>query len=179
MWDAANRTTYTNSSYEVQDVTISTTTNFESGSIFAWELDTSQSNPETNRGIAYDGLNATAVTGSAAIFKILLTGTQDFDDAFWSQDRTWTDIFKSTNGSQTLSDWASVFSGGFQYSYNGKTLAPTSSGAFALAGNSLNWTPVPEPSNALVGLLAAAALFRRRRFSSGVSPRLGGSVVSE
>ena len=144
-------------------LTTAGTTNFASGSIFDWELDTAQSDPETNRGTAYDGLNTTAVTGSGAIFKILLTGNQDFGDAFWNQDRVWTDIFKSADGSQTLSDWASVFSGGFQYSYNGKTIAPTSSGSFALAGNSLTWSAVPEPSNALAGLLAAAALFRRSR----------------
>jgi len=144
-------------------LTVDGTTTYAIGSIFEWELDTAKSDPETNRGIAYDGLNTTAVTGSGAIFMILLTGTQDFGDSFWKQDRAWNDIFKSADGNQTLSDWASVFSGGFQYSYNGKTVAPTSSGSFALAGNSLTWSAVPEPSNALAGLLAAAALFRRSR----------------
>jgi autotransporter-associated beta strand protein len=145
-------------------LTVSGTTTLESGSIFEWELDTAQSNPTTNRGVAYDGINTTSLSGSGAIFKILLTSTQDFSDyAFWGQTRTWTDIFKSADGSTTLSDWASVFSGGFQYSYNGNTVAPTGAGSFTLTGNSLTWSAVPEPSNALAGLLVAGALLRRRR----------------
>ena len=145
-------------------LTVSGTTTLESGSIFEWELDTAQSNPTTNRGVAYDGINTTSLSGSGVIFKILLTSTQDFSDyAFWGQTRTWTDIFKSADGSTTLSDWASVFSGGFQYSYNGNTVAPTGAGSFTLTGNSLTWSAVPEPSNALVGLLVAGALLRRRR----------------
>jgi autotransporter-associated beta strand protein len=145
-------------------LTVSGTTTLESGSIFEWELDTAQSNPTTNRGVAYDGINTTSLSGSGVIFKILLTSTQDFSDyAFWGQTRTWTDIFKSADGSTTLSDWASVFSGGFQYSYNGNTVAPTGAGSFTLTGNSLTWSAVPEPSNALAGLLVAGALLRRRR----------------
>jgi autotransporter-associated beta strand protein len=81
-------------------LTVAGTTTFSSGSIFEWEIDTSKS----NRGTAYDGLNTTAVTGSNAIFKILLTGTQDFTDAFWNQSQEWTDIFKSADGSTTLSN---------------------------------------------------------------------------
>ena len=146
-------------------LTVSGTTSFSSGSMFEWEIDTAQSNPTTNRGVAYDGLNTTAVSGSGAIFKVMLTGAQDFSDSFWDQTRTWTDIFKSADGSTSLSNWASVFSGGFQYSYNGTTVAPTSSGYFALTGNSLTWSAVPEPSNLLAGMLASGALLRRRRNS--------------
>jgi autotransporter-associated beta strand protein len=145
-------------------LTIEGATNFNSGSMFEWELDTAQSNPETNRGIAYDGVNTTSVSGSGAIFKILLTGTQDFTDGFWDQERIWMDIFKSADGSSNLTGWAAVFSGGFQYAYNGKTVAPNSSGYFALSGDSLIWSAVPEPGHALAlaGLLAASALLRRR-----------------
>lgn len=144
-------------------LTVAGSTTLESGSIFEWELDTAQSNPETNRGVAYDGINTDALAGTGAIFKVILTGTQDFSDSFWLQTRTWTDIFKSANGSTTLADWASVFSGGFQYSYNGNSMAPTNAGTFTVSGDSLTWSAVPEPSNALVGLLAASALLRRRR----------------
>jgi autotransporter-associated beta strand protein len=138
-------------------------TTLNTGSMFEWEIDTAQSNPETNRGVAYDGLNTSALAGTGAIFKILLTGTQDFTDAFWNQTRTWTDIFKSADGSTNLSNWASVFSGGFQYSYKGQNVVPTSQGYFTTTGNSLTWSAVPEPSNAIVGLIAAAGLLRRRR----------------
>jgi hypothetical protein len=146
-------------------LTVTGTTTFSSGSIFEWELDTAQSKPETNRGIAYDGVNTTAVTGSDAIFKIMLTGTQDFTDAFWNQTRVWTDIFKSADGSSILEGWATVFSGGFQYAYNGQTVAPTSQGYFTTTGNTLTWSAVPEPSNLLAGMLAASALLRRRRMA--------------
>ncbi len=152
-------------------LTVAGTTTFSSGSIFKWEIDTAQAAPETNRGTAYDGVNTTAVAGSGAIFKIMLTGTQDFTGGFWDQDRTWTDIFKSANGSATLSDWASVFSGGFQYSYNGKTVAPNNWGSFAVSGQSLSWSAVsavPEPGGlgATAILLACGLLSRRRPVSS-------------
>ena len=143
-------------------LTVSGTTTFNSGSMFEWEIDTAQTDPATNRGTAYDGVNTTAVSGSGAVFKIMLTGTQDFADTFWNQSRTFTDIFKSADGSTNLSDWASVFSGGFAYSFNGQTLAPTSQGYFTSTGSSLTWSAVPEPSNMLAGLLAATALLRRR-----------------
>ena len=135
---------------------------FASGSIFEWELDLSQSDPESNRGVAYDGVNTSSISGSGAVFLVKLTGTQDFSDTFWNQSRQWTDIFKTADGSSSLTNWASTFSS-FQYSYNGQTVAPSTQGAFTLSGNSLSWSPVPEPGNALVGLLVAAGLLRRRR----------------
>lgn len=144
-------------------LTISGNTHFESDSIFEWKIDTAQGNPETNRGIAYDGVNTTFISGSGAIFKIMLTGTQDFTDPFWTQTRIWTDIFKSSDGQSNLADWSSAFSGGFQYAYNGQTVAPTSTGSFSVNGNSLTWSAVPEPSNLLVWLVAASALLSRRR----------------
>ena len=145
-------------------LTIAGATTLATGSIFEWELDTAQSTPETNRGVAYDGLNTTSLSGTgAAVFKIMLTGTQDFADTFWNQNRTWTDIFQSVNGSTSLSNWASVFSSGFQYSYNGKDVAPTSQGYFTATGSSLTWSAVPEPSSLSVGLILGAGLLRRRR----------------
>ena len=61
--------------------------------------------------------------------------------------------------------WATVFSGGFQYADNGQSVAPASSGSFAVSGNTLTWSAVPEPSNLLAGMLAASALLRRRRMA--------------
>jgi hypothetical protein len=131
--------------------------------MFEWNLDTAPSNPETNRGVAYDGFNTNTLDGSGSVFKIMLTGDQDFSDAFWNASHTWTDIFKSADGSTVLQDWASIFSGGFDYSYNGQSAAPTSQGGFTITGNSLTWSAVPEPSSALVGLILVAAICRRQR----------------
>lgn len=144
-------------------LTVAGTTTLNSGSIFEWEIDPSQLSPTTNRGTAYDGLNTGSLAGSGAVFTILLTGNQDFTDAFWNQNRVWADIFKSADGSANLTDWATVFSGGFQYAYNGQNGAPTSEGYFTATGSSLTWSAVPEPSSAILGLLAATALLRRRR----------------
>ena len=136
---------------------------FNSGSIFEWELDSSQINSETNRGVAYDAANvAGGLAGSGAIFKIVLTGTQTFSDLFWYEDRNWANIFTGIDGSSVKANWASVFSS-FQFSYNGQTMAPTS-GYFTVSENSLNWhSTVPEPTNAIATLLVAAGLLRRRR----------------
>ena len=147
-------------------LTVSATTSFSKGSIFEWELDPSKVDPEINRGVAYDGLNTAALSGSGAIFKILLTGNQDFTDSFWNETRVWSDIFKSVDGWSPLTSTniASVFNGGFQFSYNGNTMAPAAEGRFMLAGSSLTWAAVPELCNALPCLLLiVAGLLRRHR----------------
>ncbi len=136
------------------------TTNFASGSIFEWDLDTAAGN---TRGVAYDAINTTAVTGSGATFKIMLTGTQNFSDTYWQTSHVWTDIFKNATGTADLENWAGTFSG-FSYSYaSGSTAAPVGFGSFSLSGNTLAWSAVPEPGNVLAGLLAVSILLRRSR----------------
>jgi fibronectin-binding autotransporter adhesin len=144
------------------------TTTLNSGSVFEWELDTAKSTPETNRGVAYDGFNTSAVDGNGAIFKIVLTGTQDFSDTFWDEARSWTDIFKNAAGTSDLAGWTGAFSPNLQFSYNNKTAAPTS-GSFSMTGNTLNWnyTAVPEPTSALAGLLLGIGMLRRTRRQTG------------
>lgn len=138
---------------------INGTTTLNSGSTYEWDINTENN----TRGAGYDALNTVALAGTGAIFKVVLHGTQDFSDAFWNGPQIWTDIFKTADGGANLNNWASVFSGGFEFSYNGKTLAPTSEGSFSLTGNSLEWSAVPETSNAVVGLLLAGGLWMRRR----------------
>ena len=121
---------------------------------------------KTGAGVGYDSVIAPSVTGSNAIFKIVLTGTQTFGDTFWDSPRSWSDIF-TTNGTAAISNWTGVFGGGFQYAYfDAQTSAPATEGSFSLSGNTLTWTPlgaVPEPTGALAGLLVAAGLLRRKR----------------
>jgi autotransporter-associated beta strand protein len=138
---------------------------FTTGSIFEWELDTTQSNPTTNRGTAYDAVNVTGSVTGEAIFKIVLMGTTGFAGSFWNTSRTWANIF-AKEGTPISTNLGSVFTS-FQYSYdNGSgtlTTAPSSAGSFSFSGSSLVYSAVPEPSNAVAGLLLTALLLRRRR----------------
>ena len=138
-------------------------TSFSSGSIFSWDLDTTLS----GRGTAYDGVNTSAVSGSGAVFQVVLQGAQSFGDAFWTSAHTWSDIF-TTNGTTPISsDLAAVFST-FTYANGGGVLGtPSAIGSFSLTGSTLSWSAVPEPTTALAGLLLGAGLLRRRRNSVG------------
>ena len=88
-----------------------------------------------------------------------------FSDAFWTTNKSWTNIY---SGAGTPANLAAVFtsfsptggldsfgvvSGVGQFSFNGST-------------STLNWTAVPEPTSALAGLLITAGLLRRRRSAS-------------
>ena len=146
-------------------LTTTGTTTFASGSIFDWQLDTAQASPDTNRGVAYDGVNTGSVVGpetGGAIFKIML-GSSNYSDTFWSTSHTWSDIFKNVTGSTVLTSWASIFT-----SFDGSNGIDSTGnvaghGYYTLGGNSLTWSAVPEPSSALAGLLLAAGLLHRRR----------------
>lgn len=133
---------------------------YASGSIFSWDLDHTKTQ---TRGVGYDAINVTGTLAptTGAIFRIGI-GDSSFSDPFWNTASTWSDIF--TDGSSAKSNWADIFSGGMQYySTSGNAVSPTGQGSFTLSGNSLNWSPVPEPSGALVGLLIGAGLLQRRR----------------
>ena len=79
--------------------TFGSTLTYGASSIFEWDLNASTS--DTRVGETYDKVVASAanaVTGSSAIFTVLL-GTNAFTDAFWNTNKTWTDIFTSGTGS--------------------------------------------------------------------------------
>ncbi len=145
--------------------TFNSSLTYEPGSVFQWDLNTTL----TGRGTSYDAVNASSVAGSGALFEIKLAGTQDFSDSYWTADHQWNDIFMDAAGEFNTADWASVFSGGFLYSFNGQTSAPNALGAFTLDGNSLIWTAavsaVPEPGNVvgLAALVGSAFTLRRRK----------------
>lgn len=150
--------------------TFSNNLTYQDGSIFSWEIDRNQTQA---RGAGYDAVNvggtlagldgADAGTTLDAVFRVVI-GDSDFSSSFWDANRSWSDIF-TTNGTIAISNWATLFSGGFQY-YNtsGSALAtPTGQGSFSLSGNTLSWTAVPEPTTALAGVIIGAAILRRRR----------------
>jgi autotransporter-associated beta strand protein len=150
--------------------TFANTLTLNPGSIFEWELAATPKDSSTGiRGTDYDAVNVTAaipLAGSGAIFRVVLDGTQNFGDAFWNANHTWTDIFKTADSGSDVS-FASIFSRvEYWNTKNGAlTDVPATQGAFTYSGNTLTWnyTAVPESSSALAGLLLGACLMRRRR----------------
>ncbi len=133
--------------------TVTGATNFESGAIFSWDL--------SANGASGDKLTTSSVSGSGAIFRILLAdGTAN--NSFF--DTTHTDFFAESDIISSVTDLTSLF--GSVQVYSGLTnlaVDVSSRGAFSLTSNGLTWTAVPEPGTALGGLLLTAGLFRRRR----------------
>jgi fibronectin-binding autotransporter adhesin len=146
--------------------TFSSTLNYGTGSIFEWSLQaasTSDPGAVSNASTGtYDKVVAGgAVTGTDAVFKIVLGGN-DFTDAFWNTDKTWTDIFSGTGAPTNLASIFTTFSG-TNVNADG-TVIGRPDRHFTFNGTStLTWTAVPEPTSALAGLLIAAGLMRRRR----------------
>ena len=138
---------------------------YNTGSIFNWDLDagaTDTGSGALNSGTYDQVIAAGAVTkdgGTGAIFKIVLGGTDAFTDAFWNTSKSWSNIFSTGSGSDSL---ATIFT-----SFDGSDITNSGvvagQGQFTFSGNTLNWSAVPEPSSALAGLLVAAGLLRRRR----------------
>ena len=135
---------------------------YASGSVFQWDL-YADSNSTNARGTAYSGVN---VVGNLsidpnAIFKIVLHDGAQFTDAFWKTQHTWSDIFAATgitSGSWTTSQLA-VYSS----SDCCNPLDVSKYGRFSYSGGALTYSPVPEPTGAIIGLLLAGGLLRRQR----------------
>ncbi len=101
------------------------------------------------------------VSGSDAVFAIVLGTGNSFSDAFWNTDKSWTNIF-TAGSSFNLAEIYSSF-GGTHLASDGLVAG---GGTFTLSAGTLNWSAVPEPSTALAGLLLAAGLLRRKRLTS-------------
>lgn len=147
--------------------TFSSTLNYGTGSIFEWNLNAaSAADPGAAASNAatgtYDQVVAGgAITGGAAIFKIVLSGNT-FSDAFWQTSKSWTNIFSGTGTPASLGDVFASFDASSGIDSNG-LVDGIGQFSFNEASSTLNWSPVPEPSSALAGLLLAAGLLRRRR----------------
>jgi autotransporter-associated beta strand protein len=159
---------------------------YNTGSIFEWELGSNVDSLSSNGGTLgdrggvgtatpslTDDFDAVNVAGnvtiaSGAIFKIVLGESFDGTASFWNQREVWS-VFNVTGTKTSVFDTFSAYNpgggaasystyGSFSFGYNTDSLGATS-------GN-LIWSPVPEPGNALVGLLITAGLLRRHRRSS-------------
>lgn len=144
---------------------------FEAGSIFSWDLasnlDHDADLPEDvttgTRGTDYDGLTASSLSvAEGAIFRVVLGGSANLANGFWTQNQSWDNIF-SVTGLVTQANVGSLFD--TVKIYNGLTeiTDTVTNGSFSFSGTTLSWTAVPEPTSALAGLLITAGLMRRRR----------------
>jgi autotransporter-associated beta strand protein len=136
--------------------TITGNTTFMNGSIFSWDI--------SANGTAYDKLVGPGLSGEVpagdAVFRIVVED-KDFTNGFWATNKTWTDIF-TVDGTNPISNWAELFSVAV-VDTDLDELSTDSFGTFSIAGNTLTWTAIPEPTTALGGLLLGAGLLRRRR----------------
>lgn len=141
--------------------TLSGAVTFNSGSIFEWDLAGTTTDPgagASNQG-TYDKVVANgAVTGATMLTVVL--GNTGYGNAFWDTNKSWTNIFTTTGGGTF--NLSTLFS-----SFGGTDVQPSGivpgQGYFSTSGNTLNWTAVPEPTSALVGVLLGVGLLRRRR----------------
>jgi len=130
-------------------------------SIFAWDLNT---NSTSNTDGGFDTVSAAGnitVGTTGSIFKVVFGSNVDITsgtNAFWNTPNT------TRNWSLASIFGQALTAGSFQ---SVETNYPVSSyGTFSINSPNLTWTswsPVPEPSSALAGLLLAAGLLRRQR----------------
>ncbi len=151
---------------------------YSTGSIFEWELGSNVDSLSSNggtlgvRGGDFDAVNVSGgvTIASGAIFKIVLGEAFDGTASFWSQREVWS-VFNVTGTKTSVFDTFSAYNplgGAASYSsYGSFSFGYNTDGLGATSGN-LIWSPVPEPGNALVGLLIAAGWLRRNRKSSKV-----------
>jgi len=140
--------------------TFSNLLTYMSGSSMQWQIDAGATDPGIGVADAgsYDRVVANGgISGTTTFTVSLFTGA--FSDAFWDTNKSWTNIVTGTG----VSDLQTIFSG-----FSGSGVAADGTvadqGKFSFSGSSLVWTAVPEPTTgALVSILAAGALLRRRR----------------
>ena len=139
---------------DVGSQAFSSSLNYNSGSIFEWDIATATNSHDTV------SVTGTLAVTSGAIFKVVSSTV--FSDTFWNTNRSWTDIFGRK-------DMTNFLVSNFQYVAAGSQLVspPSSEGYFTVSGTTLNWTPVPELSNLLIGGLLGAGLLLRRRATEG------------
>ena len=135
--------------------TFSSNLSYTNGSSFMWQLG-SQTTSATFDTV--DVAGALNISGGN-IFYVLVSGL-NLSDSFWSTTRTW-DIFDAGAGT------SGNFSRFYLFDANNLFILQDYSNygrfSFIPSTGSLQWSAIPEPTNALAGLLIAAGLLRRRR----------------
>ncbi len=137
---------------------------YGAGSIFEWDLNANKDTDSSGvRGSDYDAVDVsgTLSVNATSVLRVVLGSGVTNGDLFWQQTQTWSDIFAvgTLSGAFTNSLLQVVNPAGATYDQS--LLNPGYQ--FSVTGTSLIWSPVPEPSSALAGLLLASGLLRRRR----------------
>jgi len=146
-------------------------TTYGSTSILYWDL---EGNIDTATGgiraVDYDAVNISGslTVESGADFRAILNPGLQLSDPFWLGHRQWTDIFRVDGN---VSGWASD-SMVAAFDITNKPVDVSSYGSFSISGTTLSWTPIPEPTpHALIGILLAAGLLKRRRRNAPAQAR--------
>lgn len=124
---------------------------YSAHSVFAMDFNVTSDHVQTYDKVIYNG----EISGSDAYFLVGFGNDIDYDATFWNLSRSWDNIFVKPDG--TRPDLSKIFSGELI------SWAPAERGSFSFKGNALVWSPVPEPSTALAGVLLFAGILRRRR----------------
>ena len=155
------------------------------GSIFEWELDSKVSTQSGGslpgegtvtagtgvRGTDFDAadVDGDVTIASGAVFKIMLTDLFDrAGDAFWDTRQIWS-VFDAAGTKTGVFDTFEIWEDAASTQITTNSVKPGyfsfAWGTDGLGANSGNliWTPIPEPGNALVGLILGAGLLKRRR----------------
>ncbi len=130
-----------------------------SGSTFSWDLDAATTDPGANTANSGSYDRVTGTVNGTGIFNVVLGGNL-FTDAFWDTNKSWNNIFSA--GTQAFS----LFSGTDGVTSVDTTGLVSGQGQFTYTGSTLSWapfSPVPEPTSALAGILLGAGLLRRKR----------------
>jgi autotransporter-associated beta strand protein len=141
--------------------TIQGSLEFQSGSIFEWDLNASTEDPGegvVNSGI-FDQVTVNGTVSGPAVFQIVL-GTNGFSSPFWDTEKKWTDIFSGSGAPANLTAIFPTFGGAV--AADGKVAGQ---GQFSFNNSgTLTWTAVPELSNILIGcLMGLGTMCRGRR----------------
>jgi hypothetical protein len=142
--------------YKIGTQTFEKNLNFEAGSIFTWNLTGHWAYT------VYDKVNVSGdLTGSDVIFKVV--SDESYTDTsyrlnFWDEEHYWHDVFSDGSDENGIDRWTWMFS-------SIQSEAPLTKGHFDFRHNALHWSPVPEPSGALAGLLLLGGVLRRRRLA--------------
>jgi fibronectin-binding autotransporter adhesin len=150
---------------------------YNASAVLAWEL-SANTDSLGDRGVLFDAINVTggnlSITNGATIDLIFTSPLQNltastvvWNDAFWNEDRSWTIIDFTSNGTST----GTFALGTIGLDMNGDSLAsvrPNASFSVNNVGGDivLSYVAVPEPPAVLLGGLGVAAAgwaVRRRR----------------